>query len=113
MFYVFVIVACNNVTLRNMTSNLRGSEEDELDRKIEKYTKSIMFDEQPMEQTNQEIEIFEPKSITVFAIMPSNDGYDKLPDNFNLEQYLSERKWKNVIGKHLNMAIFVENEIIV
>jgi len=42
MFYVFVFVTCKNVTLRNMTSNLRGSDND-TENKIEVYTNAIQY----------------------------------------------------------------------
>ena len=76
MFYVFVIVACNDASLRNMTTNLRGSD-DQSEERIEKYTNAIAFEEPSYNlRGNGSIETYESQLITI-----SND--DKLPDNFN------------------------------
>jgi hypothetical protein len=89
-----------------MTTNLRGSD-DQSEERIEKYTNAIAFEEPSYNlRGNGSIETYESQLITI-----SND--DKLPDNFNLQQYLMERSWKNIIGKHLNMAIIMENEAII
>lgn len=109
MFYVFVIVACNDASLRNMTTNLRGSDDLISEDKIEKYTNAITFeDPSPVLRDNN---VNNPDVIAVVAIVSNSNG-DNFPENFNLQEYLVERSWKNVIRKHLNMAIFVENEVL-
>ena len=111
MFYIFVIVACNDVSLRNMTSNLRGSD-DLSEEKIENYTNAVSFDEPaPNLRGHDDDDINQPEFVTISTIFSSNND-DIFPDNFNLQEYLVERNWKNVIGKHLNMAI-MENEVLI
>jgi len=112
MFYIFVIVACNEVSLRNMTTNLRGSEDDLFEKKIENYTNSITFEEPPQNLRRDDDDRLKPEFVTISRIF-SNSNDDKFPENFNLQEYLVERNWKNVIGKHLNMAIIMENEVII
>ena len=113
MFYIFVIVACNEVSLRNMTTNLRGSEDDLFEKKIENYTNSITFEEPPQNlRRDDDDDRLKPEFVTISRIF-SNSNDDKFPENFNLQEYLVERNWKNVIGKHLNMAIIMENEVII
>ena len=109
MFYIFVIVACNEVSLRNMTTNLRGSD-DLSEEKIENYTNSITFAEPSSYLRGEYDDIMQPEFITISGIFSNTD--DKFPENFNLQEYLVERNWKNVIGKHLNMAIIMENEVL-
>ena len=113
MFYIFVIVACNEVSLRNMTTNLRGSEDDLFEKKIENYTNSITFEEPPQNlRREDDDDRLKPEFVTISRIF-SNSNDDKFPENYNLQEYLVERNWKNVIGKHLNMAIIMENEVII
>jgi len=113
MFYIFVIVACNEVSLRNMTTNLRGSEDELFEKKIENYTNSITFEEPPQNlRRDDDDDRLKPEFVTISRIF-SNSNDDKFPENFNLQEYLVERNWKNVIGKHLNMAIIMENEVII
>ena len=101
MFYVFIIVACNTVALRNFSTNLRGSEDYTVGIKIDNYKNAIKMDEPFINKDNIG---YVPSTATV---------YDKLPDNFNVNQYLMERNWKNIIGKHLQMAVVIENVAIV
>jgi hypothetical protein len=93
MFYVFVLVTSNNVSLRNMTTNLRGS--DDIEGKIDSYLNSVNFDE-PLQNYGE-----------------NEKNEDKIiPDNINLQEYLSERNWKNIIGKHLITFQINENNNI-
>jgi len=109
MFYIFVIVACNDVSLRNMTSNLRGSD-DLSEEKIENYTNAVSFDE-PAPNLRGDDDINQPEFVTISGIFSNTD--DKFPDNFNLQEYLVERNWKNMIGNHLNTAIIMENQVLI
>jgi len=110
MFYIFVIVACSDVTLRNMTTNLRGSD-DLSEIKIENYTNSITFAEPAAKYLRGNIDDqMQPEYITISGIYSNND---KFPENFNLQEYLVERNWKNVIGKHLITAIIMDNQVLV
>lgn len=95
MFYICVFVACNNDTLRNMNTNLRGSD-DIIEIKIENYTKAIG---EPTTQNLRNNENYTSSGCTD----------DKFPDGFVLEQYLVERNWKNVIKKHLLNAEIMGN----
>ena len=111
MFYIFVIVACNDVSLRNMTSNLRGSD-DLSEEKIENYTNAVSFDE-PAPNLRGDDDINQPEFVTISTIFSSNND-DIFPDNFNLQEYLVERNWKNMIGNHLNTAfIIMENQVLI
>uniref|UniRef100_A0A6C0JL57 Uncharacterized protein n=1 Tax=viral metagenome TaxID=1070528 RepID=A0A6C0JL57_9ZZZZ len=110
MFYIFVIVACNDISLRNMTSNLRGSD-DLSEEKIENYTNSITFSE-PSQYLRGDDDRLQPEFVTISGIFSNTD--DKFPDNFNLQEYLVERNWKNMIGNHLNTAfIIMENQVLI
>jgi hypothetical protein len=95
-----------------MTTNLRGSEDDLFEKKIENYTNSITFEEPPQNLRRDDDDRLKPEFVTISRIF-SNSNDDKFPENFNLQEYLVERNWKNVIGKHLNMAIIMENEVII
>ena len=118
IFCTFMIVTSNNVSLRNMTSNLRGTPNNN-DSKIDDYLNASAFINSEPVASMYVVDDFEPVftddnqmssefDITDFAGL-SDYVY---PSGFDIQEYLLERK-RNIIGKHLHLKHFIANVDII
>ena len=111
MFYVFMCVTCGSTMLRNMTSNLRGSDTG-AENRITNYTNAMSEIEGPSNSpcgTDEIVSNFDYINLSAPMIDISDDI---LPDEFNLKEYMKERS-QNIIQRHLHIVYRIANADII
>jgi len=117
MLYVFMCVTCGSTMLRNMTSNLRGSDTD-VENRITNYTNAMSEIEGPNNApcgTDEIVSKFDYINLSAPMIDISSNidiSDDILPHDFNLQEYMKERS-QNVIQRHLRIVYRIANADII